>query len=325
MNTNTIYDAVSGFDEKYILAADNTDAISLSFRKHKNHKLKVVETLCACAALVIATGWISSQSWFGKNPVIAQSTTAVSNNTTQTDPQRMEQTLYQAITSKTEKYTQICTTDNPNWQEHSEQAPYQTTSRTEKYTQTYTTGNPNQQEHNEQTSQVDVPSTTKISEKPIAPYVEPSSAVATTIVNNEEQQSVYNDVIVKYDTAKKYFNHPIIPCDRSDFTGYNVLLVSPKENNNESETECLSITYLFKNGSVDLRDQNKTGKVTPTGKEHEYRGKTFYVHTPEFNGDNIRIGYYPTGENGIAYQAHFNSRSDINEIMDLILTLEIKE
>ncbi|MBR4048913.1 MAG: hypothetical protein IKK09_00285 [Clostridia bacterium] len=295
MNTNTIYDAISGFDEKYILAADNTDAVSLSFRKHKNHKLNIVETLCACAALIITTGWISSQNWFGKNPVVTQTGIAVSDNAAGTDQPRTEQTPYQTTTSETEKYTQ-----------------------------TYTTGNPNRQEHSTQPPQTDVPSTTKITEKPLAPSAEPSSTVATTIVNHEGEQNVYKDVIVGYDTAKAYFGHPIVPCDRSDFTGYNVLLVIPKENNNESETNCLSVTYLFTSGSVDLRDQDKTGKVTPTGKKYEYCDKTFYVHTPEFNGDNIRIGYYPTGENGIAYQAHFNSRSDMNEIMDLILSLELK-
>lgn len=173
----------------------------------------------------------------------------------------------------------------------------------------HTTGNSNQQEHNAQTTEP----------------VELSTAVATTIANNKEQEYIYKDVIVGYDTAKAYFKHSILPCNRNDFTGYSVLLVIPNENNNESGTDCLSLTYLFTNGSVDLRDQNKTGKVTPTGKQYEYRGRTFYVHTPEFNGDQIRIGYYPTGESGIAYKAHFNSRSDINEIIDLILSLELKK
>ncbi|MBQ7100995.1 MAG: hypothetical protein IJN81_05135 [Clostridia bacterium] len=295
MNTNNIYDAISGFDEKYISAADNTDAVSLSFRKHKNHKLKIVETLCACAALIIATGWISSQNWFGKNPVVTQTGISVSDNASKTDPPGTEHSPYQPTASETETHTQAHTTVNPSRQEHSTQAP-----------------------------KTDAPSTTNITEKPIAPSAEPSSSVATTIVNNEGQQNIYKDVVVGYDTAKAYFGHPIVPCDKSDFTGYNVLLVIPKENNNESETDCLAVMYLFTSGSVDLRDQNKTGKVTPTGKQYEYYGKTFYVHTPEFNGDNIRIGYYPTGENGIAYQAHFNSRADINEIMDLILSLELK-
>lgn len=173
----------------------------------------------------------------------------------------------------------------------------------------HTTGNSNQQEHNTQTPEP----------------VDPSSTVATTIVNNEEQQYIYKDVIVGYDTAKMYFKHPIVPCDKNDFTGYSVLLVTPNENNNESGTDCLSLTYLFTNGSIDLHDQDKTGKVTPTAKQYEYHGRTFYVHTAEYNGDQIKIGYYPTGENGIAYQAYFNSRSDINEIMDLILSLELKK
>ncbi len=189
----------------------------------------------------------------------------------------------------------------------------------------HTTGNSNQQEHNTQTPEIVAPSTTQIAEISTTPIVEPSTTVSTTIANNEEQQYTYKDVIVGYDTAKAYFKHPILPCDRNDFTGYNVLLCTPNENNNESGTDCLSLTYLFTNGSVNLRDQDKTGKVTPTGKQYEYRGRTFYVHTPEFNGDQLRIGYYPSGENGIAYQAYFNGRANINEIIDLILSLELKK
>ena len=300
MNTNTIYDAISGFDEKYISAADNTDAVSLSFRKHKNHKLKIVETLCACAALIITTGWISSQNWFEKKPFISQTTYAVMESITNAEQPKTEQTLYQ-----------------------------ETDSTTEKNTQTYSTGHSNQQEHTDNTLKADITSSPNSSALPVAPSVEHSSSVATTsvattIVNNEEQPYIYKDVTVGYDTAKAYFGHPIVPCNRNDFTGYNVLLVIPNENNTEDKTDCISVTYLFESGSVDLRDQDKTGKVTPTGKKYEYCDRTFYVHTPEFNGDNIRIGYYPTGENGIAYQAHFNSRADMNEIMNLIISLELK-
>ena len=60
MNIETIYDAVSGFNEKYIAQADNIDAVRLSFRKVKTRKIKTVGTACVCAAVVIAAGLLSS-------------------------------------------------------------------------------------------------------------------------------------------------------------------------------------------------------------------------------------------------------------------------
>ncbi len=152
---------------------------------------------------------------------------------------------------------------------------------------------------------------------------EPSSVLPTTADGSEGGTAVYRDLAVDYDTARESFGYPILPYAGGGFNGYSVLLVNRNGNLNESGTECLSVTYLFTNGSVELRDQARTGEITPTGNAYEYRGETFYVHTPEFNGDQLRIGYYPTGKSGLAYQAHFNGRADMDEIMDLILSLTL--
>ena len=152
---------------------------------------------------------------------------------------------------------------------------------------------------------------------------EPSSVSPTAADGSGNGDAVYQDMAVDYDTARETFGHPILPCTDDGFTGYNVLLANKNGTIGENGTVCLSVTYLFTNGSVELRDQAKTGEITPTGKPYEYRGETFYVHTPEFNGDQIRIGYYPTGKSGIAYQAHFNGRADVNGIMELILSLAL--
>ena len=320
MRTENIYDAISGFDEEYVSASDNNDAIRLSFRKNRARKIKMIGTVCTCAVVVMVSGWIGSQGWFGKkppveqNPFVPQESTSVSDDQTTGQAQDQQTTVGEQSTtepaketesriSKREAQTQTTQTDNPN-----RENPTTKPSRTDVSSTT-------------KPSQTNAPSTTKDKEKPTASSVEPTSVDATTVV--DKPQNVYKDVSVDYNTAKSYFGHSIVPCNRSDFTGYSVLLVSPNGNNNEQGTKCLSLTYLFTKGSVVLYDQGKTGKITPTGNRQEYRGKIFYVHTPEFNGDNIRIGYYPTGESGVAYQANFNSGSDVNEIMDLILSLEM--
>ena len=71
MRTEAIYDAISGFEEAYVSAAENTDAIRLSFRKHRTRQIQMIGTACACAAVMLAAGWIGSQGWFGKRPPAA--------------------------------------------------------------------------------------------------------------------------------------------------------------------------------------------------------------------------------------------------------------
>ena len=308
MKTDILYDAVSGFDEKFVSAAEDTDAIRKSFHNNRVRKIKTIGSICACVAVVIAVGWFSSQKWFLNKPALTQNTSVTQESTSFKDNYLFES----AINTQTTDAEQ--TTAPANIIESQ-------ISKTESHTQPSSSDKRNQQEAVTKVQPTTVPSSTKITETPTAHSVEPTSAEATTIA--EEPQNIYKDVRVDYNTAKTYFGYPIVPCNRNDFTGYSVLLVSPNGNNDKKETECLSVTYLFTNGSVVVQDQGKTGKITPTGKQYEYQGKTFYVHTPEFNGDNIRIGDYPNGDSGIAYQAHFNSGTDVNEIMDLMLSLEM--
>ena len=135
---------------------------------------------------------------------------------------------------------------------------------------------------------------------------------------------VYTDLVVDYDAAKERFAHPIKSCESSRFIHYNAVIVCPNGDIHASGAYCLSVAYVFTNGSVDLRDQNRmTEGITPTGNVYEYQGRTFYVQLPEFNGDQIRVWYFPTGQSGIAYQAGFERQADVNEIMDLIISLEM--
>ena len=312
MNIENIYDAISCFDEKYVSEADNIDSVRESFQKNRSHKIKTVSAIFVCAAVVIATGWIGSQGWLEEKLDRAKKTTVTQEVTTIADNQLEGRTLIQ----QTPVEKPSTTPANEIESRHS---------GIENDIQISTTINQNQQESRSNATQTSsYPFSTKITEKPMTHAVESTSVEASTIANREVPQNAYQDVIVNYETAKAYFMHPIISCKRNDFTGYSVLIYNPSGNISEQGTKCLSVTYLFTNGSVVLKDQDITGKVTPTGKKYEYQGKTFYVHTPEFNGDQIRIGYFPTGESGIAYQAHFNSGTDVNMIMDLLLSLEIR-
>ena len=79
MNNKVIYDAVSGVSEEYLSAADDTDAIRRSFQKDRSRRTKIIGTVCACAVLVLAAGWISSQGWFGKTPAVLPGDTNISD------------------------------------------------------------------------------------------------------------------------------------------------------------------------------------------------------------------------------------------------------
>lgn len=70
MNTENIYDAVSGVDQQFVSAADDTDAIRLSFKKNRVRKTKIIGSVVCCAALVLAAGWISLQNWLSKTPSV---------------------------------------------------------------------------------------------------------------------------------------------------------------------------------------------------------------------------------------------------------------
>ena len=131
MRTENIYDAISGFDEEYVSASDNNDAIRLSFRKNRARKIKMIGTVCTCAVVVMVSGWIGSQGWFGKkppveqNPFVPQESTSVSDDQTTGQAQDQQTTVGEQSTtepaketesriSKREAQTQTTQTDNPN-------------------------------------------------------------------------------------------------------------------------------------------------------------------------------------------------------------------
>lgn len=98
MNTSAIYDAISGFEEAYVSAAENTDAIRQSFHKRRTRQIQMIGTVCACAAVMLAAGWIGSQGWFGKRPPVTPGGFVTRESTTVSDDSITEQTQNRTTT-----------------------------------------------------------------------------------------------------------------------------------------------------------------------------------------------------------------------------------
>ena len=203
MKTDAIYDAISGLDETYVSAADNSDAIRLSFRKNRTRKSKTIGTVCACAVVVMASGWIGSQGWFGKKPPASQNTYVPYESTSVSDSQTTEQMQNQQTTvgeqptaaPPKEAESRIPKTENP--------------------TKTVPTATQNRQEATTKPSQTDVHATTKSLLTNVPPTTKAretsttSSEIPSDIVTQPIQHGDYAAMIkvvdtVYIDTYKQY-------------------------------------------------------------------------------------------------------------------------
>ena len=137
--------------------------------------------------------------------------------------------------------------------------------------------------------------------------------------------AVHTNLSVSYDEAKERFGYPIEECTRSDFLGYKVGIVSQNGKTDSKEAFCLDLTYEFENGLVYIADQDRSaGKIADNGvKQYEYEGRIFVEEQDSGTDGKIHIGYYPTDMGGLGYRAIFDKDTDINEIMDTIISLEL--
>lgn len=94
------------------------------------------------------------------------------------------------------------------------------------------------------------------------------------------------------------------------------------------------LTYTFTNGKITLMDGDRMPGVSfgldPDGRI-EYNDHVFWINSYHLihSPDDTEIVYYPKTVNeiygvGIGYQAIFDKAVDQTEIMDLLLSLEIK-
>ena len=135
--------------------------------------------------------------------------------------------------------------------------------------------------------------------------------------------AVFTSLAVSYDEARETFAHPILQCEHDDFLQYKIGIVSPGGDIHSGSAFCLSLEYVFTNGSVYLEDQDRLSgsSASDYGDEYTYSGRTFYVWE---EWGSRKIGYYPDWDTGIAYMAVFDLGTDIYEIMNRIISVEIE-
>ncbi len=142
--------------------------------------------------------------------------------------------------------------------------------------------------------------------------------------------AVFTSMTVSYEEAKELFGHPIQPCSSADFLRYKAGIVSRNGDVHADGAFCLSVTYEFSGGQITLTDWDRMNGSDgdPRAEQMEYRGRTFYVLTPDAYDDSLRITYYAAGFDpfvlsGMEYQAVFGKDADIDGIMDLLIALEM--
>ncbi len=165
-------------------------------------------------------------------------------------------------------------------------------------------------------------------EDPPAPPAETTTEAPAPGGDPGTANAVLTQLAVDYDTAKEKFAHPIVYCAAADFTGYRIGVVSRQGDISAPGAVCVSLEYGFADGTVSLQDQDRMpGSVASgQGARTDYRGRVFYVWTYDGGGiyeDRQCVGYFPTGDGGVAYQAFFSPGKDVYEIMDLIISVEI--
>lgn len=325
--------AIAEIDEGIVLESGQFSKIEISMKADRRRTRQCMSAIGIAAGVCIAVFGAmefvpkSSHLLTPSNTTELQTPgesdpSATSNVATATDPRTTENKAIVTTLSGEQSTSVVRKTELPSstTASHAQTVPTSNPDNPGTWTQTSPTKTPTTTKtHVSSTTRSTVPSSSKLPS-------DPTSASATRVQNPDTPRDVYQDLIVDYATAREKFAHPIKSCERSDFTNYRLVIVCPNGDVNASGAYCLSVTYVFTNGYIDLRDQSKmTEGITPTGNVYEYQGRSFYVHLPEFNGDRIRVEYFPTGKSGIAYQASFERGYgyDINEIMDLILSLEI--
>ena len=137
---------------------------------------------------------------------------------------------------------------------------------------------------------------------------------------------------VSYQDAKELFGHLIVECFESNFIDYEIVMLSQR---GDWDGYYSGVHYNFTNGSISLMDQDRlqasaVSDSSDINYKVAYYDHTFYMTKKNYLADpsKIEIRYCPKMENGlgveIAYFAQFDKSVDLTEIMDLILSLEIK-
>jgi hypothetical protein len=294
MNGRDLLFAVAGADEAFIEEARQGNAVREQIEAERKRKRRAVFAVCAAAAVCAAVvGLMRFSPWRTPAvipPAISDGTEAPTGPTPVTEP-----------TAVTEPVA--------TWEEAPSAEPTNEPTTLPPASGEETT----QPEKNEPAGETSPPGPAE-TDPPEETQTQPGTANA-----------VFTDLIADYETAKEKFGHPIRACADGDFVNYRVGIVSKNGDTEDPGAFCLSVTYVFAHGSVALQDQDRLpgNAYNPWGERCDYRDRVFYVDPPEYAGDVVRVSYYPGGENGIAYQALFEQGTDVYEIMDKIIGVEV--
>ena len=201
------------------------------------------------------------------------------------------------------------------------------------------------------TSQVDDPSDPTVTDPPIPSEIhsddpsnlggdEPSGETpggdrssggdsGNDVPGGDTPGSVYQENIAQnYQEAKALFGHPILECFDSRFVNYTLGMVSQKN----GDWSPVFLNYNFTNGQIVLMDGDRflagSFGIDNDGRI-EYQDRVFWIDTHLSNDNQSVIVNYPETVNeaygvGIGYEAIFDKSVEQTEIMDLIISLEIK-
>ena len=204
---------------------------------------------------------------------------------------------------------------------------------------------PDNHQHDGEATQPSQRPTSTVSERTLMPKqttIDPSSSSSPPVPESyripdlteevpeimpEKPMGVLTDISVSYDEAKERFSQDLVECTDSSFIGYKAGIVSQNGNISSDNAFCLQITYEYTNGIVSIIDQDRMigcSRAADGPKQYDYLDRTFIDETFP-NDEKITIGYYPEGDHGSAYVAVFDRSADIYEIMDMIISIEIKK
>jgi hypothetical protein len=243
------------------------------------------------------------------------STTAITNCTSIQSDKRIKPTTVtvSAQSSESERTVNTETNNTISLEQHTMSDNNQQNSETTPSTQQTASDNNETISTSQQTAIESSPSFSTETESP-----------ATSDVP-KNPMGVLTNINVSYDEAKERFSRDLAECTASSFIGYKAGIVSRNGDINSKDALCVQITYEFTNGIVGIIDQDKMigSRATYGPKQYDYLDRTFNDET-FLNDEQITIGYYPDGDYGLAYVAVFDRSADVYEIMDMIISIEIR-
>lgn len=348
MNSRMLLLAVAGIDESYVRESERSDEVAAEFRANRIRKRRAFAA--AGAAAVVCAAVLGVMRFTRPLPsVTPPSESSVSQTADRSEPSSAEEDpavtapgaaeKEDAITAPTGEPTAPVgneTSDAPS--RSGDVAPSASTVTPDRPPATAEPPSTEKSPDRTTSPPVDAVPTAPPAARPTDPSAEnptdPPAARPTDPPSGNGDPggtpgAVFTKRSVGYEEAKAAFAHPIVPCYDGNFTGYQVGIVSRNGDVNADGSFCLSVDYTFSDGHIGLTDQDRLGgsSASTLGEVCEYRGRTFYVQTPDdygsYGADSILVGYYPTWDSGIAYQAVFDTDADIYEIMDRMIAVEM--